>query len=51
VNSKTENWKMFEGSSQARKGKITADEGSLTSYFNQQEISIVSEGKRNDFYV
>jgi len=28
VNSKTENRKKFEGSSQARKGKITADEGS-----------------------
>jgi len=35
VNSKTENRKKFEGSSQARKGKITADEGSLTGYFNQ----------------
>jgi len=44
VNSKTENRKTFEGSSRARKGKITAkddnwrdqkEQGSLTSYFNQ----------------
>jgi len=44
VNSKTGNRKTFEGSSQARKGKITAkddswidkeEQGSLTSYFNE----------------
>jgi len=54
VNSKTENQKTFEGSSRARKGKITAEDdnwrdqkerGLLTSYFNQRAARALASSR------